>query len=152
MADIDFLKEYVTETAFLELEDIFRQAASDRLSQAEEEELNRRLEYVLKQDTAHCQRIRDISPSGKNYLVISVGGCILVNIFTAILIFDSPLLFEGDVAIRNIRWIEEDRIVLLDACNICYGKTETYICHYSPDQNAFTHYTPYRNASPALWD
>ena len=144
MINTDFLKKHVTETAFLELEDIFRQAGSGRLSQAEEEELNSRLENVLKHDTLCFQSIRDISPNGKNYLLTSAGGCILVNIYTSVLIFDSSLYFEGNVAIRNIRWIEEDCLLLLDAYNICYCEKETYICHYSPDQNAFTYYTPSR--------
>lgn len=148
MTDTEFLKNYLTETALLELREIFCQARSGNLSQAEERELNQRLSDVLKHDRHWNQRIRDIAPSGRNYLVTSVGGCILVNIYGAMLIFDSPLYFEGDVAIRKIRWMEEDRLLVFEAHNIPYSETETYICHYSKDDNAFVYFTPSRSQRP----
>lgn len=137
MVNMEQFRDYFTEPARMALEDIFWSTKNGNLTDGEEQELNCRLAEVLSGEAHREQRIRDISPSGKTYLVTSAGGCILVNIYTAMHLFDSPLYFDGEMAIRNIRWMEDDRILQFETHSILHGDVHGYVCHYSPDNNAF---------------
>lgn len=147
MTNTYLVHHFFTETALQAMGRIFHQAHRCSPESIEERALNLRLLEILQKDRHRNQRMINTSPNGKNHVVVSLGACMLINIFGVVLIFDSPLYFEGDISIQNIRWIENDHLLLLDAYNIPNGETETYICHYSNDDHAFVYYTPVKCTS-----
>lgn len=66
----------------------------------------------------------------------------IINLNGVALLFEVPCYFEGDVSIQNVRWIEEDHLVLFNAYNVPHRACHTYICYYADSDAAFVYATP----------
>ncbi len=143
MADVNFLETHFQKASISALEEIFTKTQKV-IAQEEKERLKLELVSILRQETSDRMTIWEVSPSGENHIVFIDHICFFINIYGAMPILSSWLFFEGELDIKNIHWMEDDRLVLFDVYYIVHGKVEKCICHYSNNSDAFCYFTAAR--------
>ena len=84
-----------------------------------------------------------ISPNGMNFIfcLFEQGKYILLNPYGVTLLFQNWLIFDGELSLPNVQWIEQDNLVILDAYNIVHSLQYKCICHFSNDESKFVYFT-----------
>ena len=133
MYNLEILQGYFQESSMAKLEEIFS-AASKRPTEAALKVLKMELLAVLEQEKNLGVMDRASSPSGNNHVIVVDSQCIIINLQGIHLIRDDLLFCEGELAMLNFQWIEEDNLVLFDLYWIVHDDTERIVCHYAePD-------------------
>lgn len=133
MYNLDILKGYFQESSMAKLKEIF-DAASKRPTEAMLKVLKFELLAVLEQEKNLGVMERVSSPSGNNHIVVVNSLCIIINLQGLHVVREDLLFCEGELAMRNFQWIEEDNLVLFDLYWIVHDNTERLVCHYvEPD-------------------
>ncbi len=101
--------------------------AFEKLNSSDVRELNAKLEEALKSCGAY---IRSVSKDGV-YLVIKDQYILLIGIYGFWYVHSSLLFLEGELAVRNIHWIENEKIVAFNLYNIVHDESKRIVFHYS---------------------
>lgn len=129
------LRGFRRKDSIVNLVSVFNEANSGWLTTSEED-LGAELLAVLQHEMSAGAFVR-WECHGANHLIVTSYNCILINIYGVRVLLDSWLFFEGEILLRNIRWMDDDHLLLLEFFYPVHEEFERCVCHYSNNSNEF---------------
>lgn len=123
------------ESSLITLQDIFEKGAHPEASVSEDELKSELLAVLQLEMSCHGFKIWEINDG--NHLLLDSDHCMLINLRGVRILYSSALFFEGELMLRNIRWMPNDRLVQFDLYNIVHEEVQKCVCHYSGDDEEF---------------
>lgn len=136
------LKGYFCESSVNDLQQIFDEANNKSLDKEQIEYLNKRLLSIMQQEKSRGLALWEISPTGQNHIFISSKLCVLINIYGCYILLENWLFFDGELSVSNIRWLENDNLVIFDLNYIVHSEIQKCVCHFSNDNDSFIIFSP----------
>lgn len=136
------LRENLRCETLVSLSEIF-EASKHVGDELEIQELRRNLRKILENELVANRSFSGmfwlkISPKGTACFFVSFTRAFVVTIHGIFVVFESALLYEGDLSIINLRWIEDENLVLFDVRDIVREEEQQhYICHYVVGKDFF---------------
>ena len=135
--DAMYLNGYFCDSSIHDLQLIFDEANNNILNEDRIAYLNEHLLSILQQEMSRGLMLWKVSTTGQNHIIISSNICVLLNIHGGFVLFSSWLFFEGELAIKNLHWIEKDNLVVFDFYYIVHDEYQKCVCHFSNDNDRF---------------
>ena len=136
-----------------ELRHIFTQSKGGALTNKKKKALQAYLDIIIEEEIS-TKNFVSISPTSNNYIVIAKKACMLINVYGIKIISEDELFVQDRKFLKNIQWIEDDKLVTFEIWNLQDKTVQTCICHYSNDGKDFIYFTPTIeiNESKTLFD
>lgn len=143
---LDCLENYFHENSIHTLQCVFDKFNNPFLTEAEKIQLQSDFLSVIRNENNRGIKHAAVSPNGMNfiYCLFESGQYILMNMDGITVLFQNWMIFEGELDICNVQWIEKDSLVVFDLFYIVRSEIQKCICHFSNDSSAFIYFTDIR--------
>ena len=137
------MKDFFYPNSIASLQPIFEKFNLPFVNDAEKAKLQAEFLSIVEREKSQKKALCYVSPNGLNFIfcVFEQGKCFLLNPRGATLLFQDRRIYEGELNISNVQWMEQDNIVIVDIYDIVSEELKKCICHFSNDWNQFVYFT-----------
>ena len=129
---------------------IFNKLNNPSVTAAETAKLQSEFLSIVELEKSLTKACCFVSPNGMNFIfcIFEQGKYVLLNPYGVTLLFQDWRIFDGELSVPNVQWVEQDNIVILDVYYIVRNHLQKCICHFSNDGNHFVYFTELQQTTP----
>ena len=150
---LEHLNNYFQRSSIYTLQSIFDRFHAPFVSEAEKIQLQYAFLSVIREEHKNGQKAISVSPNGMNFLFCLFENYqyVLLNMDGISVLFENALIFEGELDVWNVQWIEKDNLVTFDLFYIVHSKIQKCICHFSNDSSAFIFFSEFCKVNSEMY-